>query len=160
MEKYDLAEIKAKSALDFSEFNNLIEEMAWSHETLVKIYSSWKKINLVREHFKQAIEIYRQLGNEVDIATMKVELAKAELLEGNPEIAITLFKESIQVYQEFNKRIKLAKAFRELGKCYISIGKVVESTDMLQKSLALFQQMLMESEASITEALMKTDSVQ
>ena len=108
----DQAITQAKQSAQLSDF---IDVQAACHAASITICATRDNLPDARQALDKASELYRQIGDELGIADAEIELAKAEAVAGNPQLATMSYARAAETYRRFNRFHRLAKTQRAMG---------------------------------------------
>ncbi len=83
---------------------------------------------------REAVGILRESGDEKDLATDLIELARAVSEIGNPGEAIELSREAIALAEQLNDKILWGRANRQLGLSLTEFGQAAQAKQVLRAS--------------------------
>jgi tetratricopeptide (TPR) repeat protein len=93
------------------------------------------------ETCKQALVIYREIGNPEGIADALCTLALALQLAGEPAQAVEHYRESIRLDYELDDRYYTAYALNNVGDSYWDLGQSAAAVEAWEQALAIFDQL-------------------
>lgn len=138
--------------LQMSKESNFIRTKALSLSSLVKICNSREDLESSRKNFSDAVDIYSQIGNPMNIAESSKDMAYVEERFGDKDKALALYTNSAAIYRDFNRLHQLAKVLRSLGKLQKEVG-IQDANLILEESANLFSNVFREDEANSTKEL-------
>ena len=81
-----------------------------------------KQIKRSREFYEKAVEIYKNLGKDMEISDLSEKMGLLEAAFGDQRKSISLLTKTVKLYRTYNAIPKLAKSLKELGSKQLEFG--------------------------------------
>lgn len=92
-------------------------------------------------HYRQSLELYRQIGN-VDLVAYPIgNLGRLALQDRKVNEAYQLFTESVALSRAIGNRVGVADWLQQLGNAALVIGDSLQAESCYEEALALYQEM-------------------
>jgi predicted ATPase len=92
-------------------------------------------------HYRQSLELYRQLGNVDLIAYPIGNLGRLALQEGQISEAYARFSESVALSRAIGNRVGIADWMQQLGNAALRMGDTAQAQSCYEEALALYEEM-------------------
>ncbi len=92
---------------------------------------------IARSSLEQSIELWRELGNEKDIAVSFYFLGDAAMFQTEHARALVLYEQAVQLLRNGEYRPVLTAALRRLGQLALNHGDLIKADRLFKESLAL-----------------------
>lgn len=113
------------------------ESLASAHNTSGNIHLRLCEFDLAEDHFKQALEHYRQMGMEISIGTVINNLANIYNIRGDYSRARDLYLNALEKFEAQNDIFRTSHVLHSLGQITLAIKDNVLARQYLERSLAL-----------------------
>lgn len=95
------------------------------------------RFNEAREYQMSALEMYRELGNELECANVQYNLSFTLIPLGEMEKAQQLKIEALKIYREKNETYRIALILTSIGTGYLNQRQLDEAEECIMESLAI-----------------------
>jgi tetratricopeptide (TPR) repeat protein len=91
--------------------------------------------------YEQAIETYRQTGDQWGLATTLNYLAELRRYKGDLEGSIQVYNEAMKIYREIDSKSGLAMVTNNIASVLLDEGDLFRAPQMFEQSLSLFREL-------------------
>ncbi|MBE9042501.1 tetratricopeptide repeat protein, partial [Oscillatoriales cyanobacterium LEGE 11467] len=92
------------------------------------------------ESCRQALEIYREIGDRVGEAASLNHMGVAIEYQGQYQQAITLYQQALEIVREIDDRSGESTSLNNLGFAYYALGEYLQASEFHQQALAIAQE--------------------
>jgi tetratricopeptide (TPR) repeat protein len=127
---------------------------------IASVYEGLGKSALALSNFKEALKIYREIGDRQDVGTVLINLGGFQHNRGKYEDALKLFKESLQIQRDLGNENDQALCLNNIGNSYAFKGDYDDARTYFEQALQLREKIKVPSDIADTlhnlgEVLMK-----
>jgi tetratricopeptide (TPR) repeat protein len=105
--------------------------------TLGTCYAQLGQISIARDHYQQALAIYREIGNREGEAIQLGNLGLCDAMLGQISTAQDHHQQALAIHREIGNRKGEATVLGNLGLCDETLGQISTARDHYQQSLAI-----------------------
>jgi predicted ATPase/transcriptional regulator with XRE-family HTH domain len=92
-------------------------------------------------HYRQSLELFRQLGNVDMIAYPLGSLGRLALEQGQADEAFDRLRESVTISRAVGNRVGIADWLQQFGSAALALGDIAQAEMCFEEALALYQEM-------------------
>ena len=120
--------------------DEILENIAISHNSIGNIYALLQKEDLAQKHFEKALEIEKKFNNKVGLAINYQNLGMVVKQKGNMDEALKYFNKSLSYNEEAGSKLGKIICNNSIGNIYLDKNKPEKALQIIQPNLKLAQE--------------------
>lgn len=110
-------------------------------DTCGDLQSRLGNVDSAREHYREAIALYRRKRPGIGLANALAGLGNLQCRVGDIEAARPLYDEAVAIFRRKGERLGLANVLRSLADLYSRTGRIDEAVDLFGQAIDLYRRL-------------------